>query len=116
MRYRRVNIAASPPDGQISSDCPKWCQVQKSKIFRFVRDPNQSFNAARLPRQEGRSRSSRSCGGMRWTRRLRLTSVATSVRRNRLGPTPRCWRQVHEELTLLADDGGKKAGHQDEIV
>ena len=31
---------------------------------------------------------------MRWTRRPRLTSVVTSVRRNRLGPTPRCWRQV----------------------
>jgi hypothetical protein len=33
-----------------------------------------------------------------------------------LGPTPRCWRQVGEELTLLADDGGKKAGHQDDHV
>src|ERR1700709_39534 len=38
------------------------------------------------------------------------------VRRNRLGPTPRCWRQVRERLTLRVDDGGKKAGHQDEIV
>src|ERR1700682_4864210 len=40
----------------------------------------------------------------------------TCVRRNRLGPTPRCWRQVGEEPTLLSDDGGKKAGHQDDHV
>src|SRR3981189_783000 len=43
-------------------------------------------------------------------------AAGTCVRRKRLGPTPRCWRQVGEELTLLSDDGGKKAGHQDEIV
>jgi hypothetical protein len=38
------------------------------------------------------------------------------VRRNRLGPTPRCWRQVRERLTLRAHDGVKKAGHQDDYV
>ena len=72
----------------------KICPVRRQKIFRFRRRPNQLFNPACLPRQEGRSRSSRPCGGMRWTRRLRLTSVATSVRRSRVGLTSRCWRQV----------------------
>jgi hypothetical protein len=33
-----------------------------------------------------------------------------------LGPTPRCWRQVGEKLMLQAGDGGKKAGHQDDLV
>jgi hypothetical protein len=37
------------------------------KIFPLQRRANQPFNFARLPRQEGRSRSSRTCGGMRWT-------------------------------------------------
>jgi hypothetical protein len=38
--------------------------------------PKSDVQSCRLPRQEGRSRSSRPCGGMRWTLMLRLTSVA----------------------------------------
>jgi hypothetical protein len=38
----------------ISSDFPKSCQAQESKIFRFRRRANQWFESARLTRQEGR--------------------------------------------------------------
>ena len=60
-----------PTCGQITSDFPKWCQPWDSKIFRFRSYPNQSHNAARLTTDEGRSRSSRTCGEMRWTRMAR---------------------------------------------
>jgi hypothetical protein len=57
---------------------PKVCPDLRGKIFPLPRRANQAFNFARLPRQEGRSRSSRPCGGMRWTLMPRLTSVATA--------------------------------------
>ena len=49
------------------------------------------------------------CGGMRWTRRLRQTSAAFHVRRNRLGPTPRCRRQVRGLPTRPEGDGVTKS-------
>src|SRR5439155_27230874 len=48
---------------------------QNQKYFCFSEAQSGAWSA-RLTRQEGRSRSSRTCGGMRWTRELRLTSVA----------------------------------------
>jgi hypothetical protein len=63
-------------------------QALSLKIFRFRRRANQCFDSARLTANEGRSRSSRTCGEMRWTRELRLTSVARRVRRNRVVLTP----------------------------
>jgi hypothetical protein len=47
-----------------------------AKIFRLTCRANQSHNSARLTRLRGGSRSSRTCGEMRWTRELRLTCVA----------------------------------------
>ena len=63
-------------------------QAVSLKIFRFRRRANQWFVSARLTANEGRSRSSRTCCEMRWTRELRLTSVARRVRRNRVVLTP----------------------------
>src|SRR5689334_97041 len=65
--------AANWHDGQITSDFQKSCQARESKIFRFRSHPNQSHNSARLTADEGRSRTSRTRGGMRWTRRVRQT-------------------------------------------
>jgi len=51
------------PDGQIMPDLG---QSDVQKIFPLQRRANQRFNSARLPRSEGRSRSSRRavrCGG-----------------------------------------------------
>ena len=59
--------AANWHDRQITSDFQKSCQARKSKIFRFRSHPNQPHNAARLAADEGRSRTSRTCGEMRWT-------------------------------------------------
>src|SRR5450631_4422421 len=48
-------------------------------------------------------------GGMRWTQQLHQTNDASCVRRSRVVLTPRRWCQVLKKLTLLRDDGGKKA-------
>jgi len=39
-----------------------------------------------------------------------------SVRQRRVVPTPRCWRQGREKLTLLTGDGGKRAVHRGELA
>src|SRR5438309_4612058 len=88
---------------------PKACQALFKKIFRYACRANQWLKSARLTANEGRSRSSRPCGEMRWTRKLRLTSGAYRVRQNRVVLTPRRWCQVRGKQTLLAGDGGKKA-------
>src|SRR4029079_6392355 len=54
----------------------KTCLALCAKIFRFRSHPNQSHNSACLTADEGRSRSSRTCGEMRWTGELRLTCAA----------------------------------------
>ena len=55
---------------------PKTCPALRAEIFCFRSHANQSHNCARLTADEGRSRSSRTCGEMRWTQELRLTCVA----------------------------------------
>src|SRR6185503_19142784 len=55
---------------------PKTCRVPRAKIFCFRSHPNQSHNSARLTADEGRSRTSRTRGEMRWTGELRLTWAA----------------------------------------
>src|SRR6202011_4436862 len=56
---------------------------------------------------EGRSRSSRTWGGMRWTLWRRKTSDAWGGRRSRVILTPRRWRQGLRDDPQ--DDGGKRA-------
>ena len=46
------------------------------------------------PHSRGVSRSSRTRGGMRWTRAALLTRALACGRRSRVVPTPRRWRQV----------------------
>ena len=46
---------------------PKTCPALPVKIFRLTRRANHPHNSARLTADEGRSRSSRTCGEMRWT-------------------------------------------------
>ena len=72
----QCRVATNRHDGQITSDFPKSCQAQESKIFRFRSHANQSHNSACLTADEGRWPSSRTRGEMRWTRELRLTCVA----------------------------------------
>ena len=52
---------------QITSDFPKSCQAQESKIFRLTCRANHLHNSACLTADEGRWPSSRTRGEMRWT-------------------------------------------------
>src|SRR5207237_5197021 len=86
----------------------KSCQARESKIFCFRSHANQSHNSARLTADEGRSRTSRTRGEMRWTlkgaRRTRRKRTAKSCGSGAavLALSPR-------EAKLLRGDGGKKA-------
>ena len=59
--------------------------------------------------KRGGSRSSRTSGGMRWTRAARLTSALVCGRRSRVVLAPLCRRQVRKTPTRRADDGVNKA-------
>jgi hypothetical protein len=86
----------------------KTCPSLRVKIFRFRSSPNHAHNFVRLTADEGRSRTSRTRGEMRWTRRRR--------RRTRLKRTTKsCGSDVAvlalrpREAKLLRDNGGKRA-------
>jgi hypothetical protein len=92
-------------------ECPtgksaKVCPALPIKIFRLTRRANQWFNSARLTQMRGGSRSSRTRGEMRWTRRPRLTSVADAD-----GEVVWSWRpDAGVKLRgCPRGDGGKKA-------
>lgn len=86
----------------------KTCPAPRAKIFRLTCRANHRHNSARLTADEGRSRSSRTCGEMRWTRnaqrrrRVRRTakSCGSGVAVLALSPG---------EAKLLGGDGGKRA-------
>ena len=58
------------PDGQVTSDYQKSCQAPRAKIYRLTRRANHSYRFAR-PARQGALRTSRTRGGMRWTRQRR---------------------------------------------
>ena len=101
--------------GQITSDFPKSCQARKSRIFRFRSHPNQPHNFARLTADEGRSRTSRTRGEMRWTLRARQTCAPDAygevVWFGRRGAGVKL-AVAHRSYRIergLAGDGGKRA-------
>jgi hypothetical protein len=59
------------PTGKSATTCP----VLRAKIFRLTRRANQCSFFACLTQLRGGSRSSRTCGGMRWTRNARETNA-----------------------------------------
>ena len=98
------HCATKQPDGQIS----KSLSSPSEKNIPLNPSGKSALRPARLTRQEGRSRSSRTRGGMRWTRWLRLTSVAFAD-----GEVVWSWRPdagaKFRESKLHRIDGGKKA-------
>jgi hypothetical protein len=54
---------------------PKPVQPSAQKYFAFAVGQITDLTSPVSPDERGGSRSSRTCGGMRWTRELRLTSV-----------------------------------------
>src|SRR6267154_2291419 len=65
---------APPRRKRQSLICPTG-QVLTRKIFLFFRNANQANNGLVSPEKRGGSRSSRTRGGMRWTRIVQKTSA-----------------------------------------
>jgi hypothetical protein len=84
--------------------------VPFAKIFQFTSDPNHFYISRHPGPHEGafRDRHERRVG-MRWTRVALLTRAHPCGRRSRVVLTPRRWRQVGDDASHHADDGGKKA-------
>jgi hypothetical protein len=69
-------LLANSPTGKSANLCPALIR----KIFRLTRRANHLYGFARLARKRGGSRSSRTSGGMRWTRqRRRAEAIAGRV-------------------------------------
>ena len=66
------------------------------------------------PDERGGSRSSRTCGGMRWTRWRRMTSAARGGRRRRVVLTPRGWCQIRGKQNFARMTVARKPGHRGE--
>jgi hypothetical protein len=71
-----------------------------AKIFRFTLPPNQFYNSPCPAAQEGRSRSSRTGGGMRWTLDALLTNGACGGRRSGLVLAPEAGVKSAEVLRV----------------
>jgi hypothetical protein len=85
-------------------------QSPSAKIFSFPSDPNHMHILGHPGPHKGafRDRHGRRLG-MRWTRVALLTRALSCGRRSRVVLTPRRWRQVGDDASHHADDGGKKA-------
>jgi hypothetical protein len=108
--------AANRPDGQITSDFPKWCQARKTEIFRFRDRANHRYKLGYPVPLRGASaivaNVGTGCGG----RGCAFDERRGSVRRSRVVLTPRRWRQVGGCASIQTDrarypagDGDKKA-------
>jgi hypothetical protein len=93
---------------------PELGQARLRKIFCFSEIANQSTYENVSPDERGGSRSSRTCGGMRWTRWRRMTRAARCGRRRRVVLTPRRWCQVRWVQNFRRMTVAKKAGHRGE--
>src|SRR5258708_36354585 len=102
------NGSRDQPVGQITSCFPKWpVQPPLQKYFPSRLTQIKSIILAVSSHMRGVSRSSRTRGGMRWTRAAPKTRALTCGRRSRVVLTPRRRRQVLREDAR--DDGHKQA-------
>ncbi len=76
-------------------------------------DPNHLYIPRRPVPQRGGSRSSRTRGGMRWTRAALLTRARACGRRSRVVLMPRRWHQIGERQ-LSPMTGARKPGPRGE--
>ena len=76
------NLATRLRQNNTTGKSPKICTALARKILRLTCRANQWCNSARLTQMRGGSRSSRTRGGMWWTRMLRLTSAADAYGEN----------------------------------
>ena len=85
-----------------------------AKIFPFPSDANHLHISHRPVPQRGGSRSSRTRGGMRWTRRARLTRARSWTAKSCGPDIPTLISSLRGDD--LAGDGGKKARLTEEIT
>ncbi|SRR5258705_372063 len=64
---RKRNLGAQLRQNNTTGKSVKTCPAIRAKIFRLTCRANQRHNSARLTQLRGGSRSSRTCGEMRWT-------------------------------------------------
>src|SRR5258708_40229239 len=70
---------ASPPSARRANHfvfSEMACPAPFAKIFSFASDPNQFTDSRRLVPKRGALRTSRTRGGMRWTRAAHVTNGA----------------------------------------
>jgi len=121
-RSRSNLLSETSPTGQIrqSVQGESGRPAVLVEIFRLTCRANQCFGSARLTRERGVSRSSRTRGGMRWTRQPRhadelagwVTVRDFGARRRTMlrhavkacGPDARCWRQVGGGVANSTED------------
>jgi len=108
---RAVKIATAReincPSGKSARTSEKSMSSRESKNISLNPSGKSLLQNRRLVLRRGGSRSSRTRGGMRWTRWRRKMGAAGGGRRSRVVLTPRRWRQVGGMIPL--GDGGKKA-------
>ena len=100
-------LRSTPDDRAMNCDCPS-CQCAASR--RDCRNTQISgFLSPSCFYKEGRFAIVTNVGsGMRWTRCV-IRRMTYRGRRNRVVLAPRRWRQVGDDASHHADDGGKKA-------
>ena len=107
----RFRLRPIDPTGKSPKVCPSLC----AKRFRLTRRANQSYQLAPSHPMRGALRTSRTRGGMRWTRSLRTTNASPRGRRSRVVLAPRCWRQARERrFRVWRVMVAKQPGHQGE--
>ena len=87
--------------GQLTSLYQKSCQVLRKKIFRFSRRANQFTSIAIPSRSEGRIMIAMNVGRVAVDAGNADSERCESVRRRRVVPTSRCWRQCTWRQLLL---------------
>jgi len=107
---RRVEYEFQP-DGQITSDFPKWCQAPFAKIFRFAATPNQIYNCRRPVPEEGRfanvTKRGAGCGGRGSVGRVDVVAGRAKAReRSGRADGRRCG--VRQRRVVLAPVAGVK--------
>src|ERR1700676_2929145 len=103
----RFRLAGKEKPAAVRPDCPtgkslrrlrkRPVQPFRKKYFASPVGQISDLSPRVSPKKRGGSRSSRTCGGMRWTRKATTDERGFGGRRSRVVLAPRCWRQVREK-------------------
>jgi hypothetical protein len=115
---RKQNLAPRPrqnnPPGKSLLIFGTHVKPGNQKYSAFAVEQIIGLTTSVSPDERGGSRSSRTRGGMRWTRGLRATSASDRGRRSRVVLAPRRWRQVDGKQNFPLAMVATKPGHQGE--